>query len=136
MVFEHNWRQKSLESLEKEVWPDVNTGMDSYLIKTCNDLRKKALEGFTVEDLRILIGQEIGLKYLMPLAIEFLSIDLFAEGDMYKGDLLKKVLDVDTKFWDEHPDYWQQIKAIIKDRRMEILELNITFSKIDNCKHN
>jgi hypothetical protein len=132
---ENNWRHKTLEKLEKKVWPILSSDEGSYLIKTCNSLRKKQLQDFTTEDLRIMIGQEIGLYFLMPLAIETLTNDLFAEGDMYEGDLLKNVLEVDTKFWDDNKNYWQQLNEIIKDRRQEIVKMKFDISKFDNCKH-
>jgi len=132
---ENNWRQKSLESLEKKSWPTLSSDEGSYLIKTCNSLRKKQLQDFTTEDLRIMIGQEIGLYFLMPLAIETLTDNLFAEGDMYEGDLLKNVLEVDTKFWDDNKNYWQQLNDIIEDRRQEIAKMKFDFLKFDNSKH-
>ena len=132
---ENNWRQKSLESLENKTWSVLSSDEGSYLIKTCNSLRKKQLQDFTTEDLRIMIGQEIGLCFLMPLAIETLTDNLFAEGDMYEGDLLKNVLDVDTKFWDDNKNYWQQLDDLIKDKRHEIKEMKFDISKFDNCKH-
>ncbi len=132
---ENNWRQKSLESLEKKTWPALSSDEGSYLIKTCNSLRKKQLQDFTTEDLRIMIGQEIGLYFLIPLAIETLTDNLFAEGDYYEGDLLKSVLDVDTKFWDDNKDYWQQLNELIKNRRQEIKEMKFDLSNFDNCKH-
>ena len=132
---ENDWRQKSLENLEKKTWPALSSDEGSYLFKTCNSLRKKQLQDFTTEDLRIMIGQEIGLYFLMPLAIETLTDNLFAEGDYYEGDLLKSVLDVDTKFWDDNKNYWQQLNDIIKDRRQEIAKMKFDSSKFDNCKH-
>ena len=135
MKLENNWRQKSLESLEKKTWPALSSDEGSYLIRTCNSLRKKQLQDLTTEDLRIMIGQEIGLYFLMPLAIETLTDNLFAEGDYYEGDLLKSVIDVDTKFWDDNKDYWQQLNELIKNRRQEIKEMKFDLSKFDNCKH-
>ena len=135
MKLENNWRLKSLESLEKKIWPPFSSDEGSYLIKTCNSLRKKQLQDFTTEDLRIMIGQEIGLYFLMPLAIEKLAETLFAGGDMYEGDLLKNVLDINTSFWDDNKNYWQQLRDLIKDRRQEIKELKFDISKFDNCKH-
>lgn len=132
---ENNWRQKSLESLEKNIWPALSAGEDSYLIKTCNSLRKKQLQDFTTEDLRIMIGQKIGLYFLIPLAIETLTVNLFAEGDYYEGDLLKSVLDVNTKFWDDNNDYWQQLNELVKNKRQEIKEMKFDLSKFDSCKH-
>jgi hypothetical protein len=132
---ENNWRQKSLESLEKKTWPALSADQGSYLIKTCNSLRKKQLQDFTTEDLRIMIGQEIGLYFLIPLAIETLTDNIFAEGDYYEGDLLKNVLDVNTKFWDDNKDYWKQVNELIKNRRQELKEMKFDLSKFDNCKH-
>lgn len=134
-TLENNWRQKSLESLEKKTWPALSSNEGSYLITTCNSLRKKQLQDFTTEDLRIMIGQGIGLYFLMPLAIETLTDNLFSEGDMYEGDLLKNVLDVDTKFWDDNKNYWQQLNNLVKDRRQEIKEMKFDIYKFDNCKH-
>lgn len=135
MKFESNWRQKSLESLEKKTWPTLSSNEASYLINTCNSLRKKQLQDFTTEDLRIMIGQGIGLYFLMPLAIEILKDNLFAEGDYYEGDLLKSVLDVDTNFWDENENYWQQLNELIKTRRQEIKKIKFDLSKFENSKH-
>lgn len=134
-TIENNWRQKSLESLEKKTWPALSSDEGSYLIATCNSSRKKQLQDFTTEDLRIMIGQGIGLYFLMPLAIETLTDNLFAEGDIYDGDLLKNVLDVDTKFLDDNKSYWQQLKDLIKDKRQELNKMKFDLSKFDNCKH-
>ncbi len=132
---ENNWRQKSLENLEKDIWPSLNADEGSHLIKTCNSLRKKQLQDYKTEDLRIMIGQEIGLYFLMPIVIETLTKNLFAEGDMYEGDLLKNVLEIDTKFWDNNKNYWQQLNDIIKDRRQEISKMKFDISNFDNSKH-
>jgi hypothetical protein len=46
MKLETNWRQKSLESLEKKTYPALGSDEGSYLIKTCYSLRKKQLQDF------------------------------------------------------------------------------------------
>jgi hypothetical protein len=109
-----------LENLEKSVSPNNRVDDESHLIETCHKLRKKTLQEFEVEDLRIMIGQNIGTKYLLPLAIEKLSADLFVEGDFYPGDLLKNVLHVDKKFWTDFPDMWDKVASLISDRQSEI----------------
>ncbi|NNF72496.1 MAG: hypothetical protein HKN02_09920 [Rhodobacteraceae bacterium] len=81
---------QTLEYLEKDVWPDPD--YDSHLVTTCHRLRKKRLGEFEVEDLRIMIGQGIGLKYLLPKAVEELRINPFVAGDFFEGDLLVQVL--------------------------------------------
>ena len=45
-----------------------------------------------------MIGQQIGLPYLMPLALELLRTDPFTAGDFYEGDLLAIMLRVDAMF--------------------------------------
>jgi hypothetical protein len=119
MRLENNWRQKTLENLEKDFWG--NPDYDSHLVKRCHELRKLPLDNFTTEDLRIMIGQEIGLDYLIPLALEVLTIDLFAEGDFFEGDLLKNVLAVQTEFWNNNKNYWATLDILIKDKRNEII---------------
>jgi CDI immunity proteins len=61
-------RKKSLEELEGAVSGEPD--YDSYLVSTIHRLRRKPLNEFSVEDLRIMIGQQIGLRYLVPLAIK------------------------------------------------------------------
>ncbi|MFD2918933.1 contact-dependent growth inhibition system immunity protein [Terrimonas rubra] len=115
---EKNWQQKTLEVLEKNVWPDpVDTTM---LIKRCHALRKLPLDQFSTEDIRMMIGQQIGLTYLIPLALDILTKDLFAAGDFFEGDLLKNVLEIDTVFWNDNREYWQRLYNLIDHRREEI----------------
>jgi hypothetical protein len=106
-------RAKSLEELEDEVWGEPQ--YKSYLVVTCHHLRRKPLEEFIVEDLRILIGQNIGLRYLMPLALEHLRANPFVSGDYYGGDLLKSVLTVKCEFWQVNREMWMQTEEIIRE---------------------
>jgi hypothetical protein len=133
MKLENNWRQKTLENLEKDFWgkPDY----DSYLVTRCHELRKLPLDGFTTEDLRIMIGQQISLDYLIPLALEVLTIDLFAEGDFFEGDLLKNVLAIETAFWNENKNYWATLANLIKDRRGEITAHKFDTTNFDKSIH-
>jgi hypothetical protein len=94
-------KSQSLEELEKEDWGEPT--FDSHLVKECHRLRRVPLKDYTIEDLRLMIGQNIGLNYLMPLAIEKLEQNPLAEGDYYAGDLLVNVLRVDSRFWSEFP---------------------------------
>jgi CDI immunity proteins len=131
--FIEHWQQETLETLEKNIWPTVNPDETSYLIFTCNSLRRKQLKLFSIEDLRIMIGQEIGFLYLIPLAIEHLSIDLFAEGDFYKGDLLNSVLNIDESYWIDNKDEWQKLNELIKNRKTEIKQLGIKIDEFENA---
>ena len=94
--------EKSLEQLEGDVWGEPLVA--SRLANKCHELRKQPISKLTVEDLRLLIGQKTGLRFLVPLALDVLESNPFAEGDMYKGDLLSNVLRVNDDFWSNHPE--------------------------------
>lgn len=123
MKLEHNWRFKTLEHLEKDVW-----GLDTYgshLTSTIHRLRKKVLNDYAIEDLRISIGQQMGLPYLVPLAIEILKENISAEGDFYEGDLLNAVLNIDGKFWKENVEYWDTVHLLIKNKKQKVRQMEI-----------
>ncbi|WP_196255855.1 contact-dependent growth inhibition system immunity protein [Micromonospora sp. WMMC415] len=88
----------TIEQLEREVWPDPGPDATS-LVRRCVELRRKPLAEFTVEDLRIMLGQEIGVPALLPRAVQVLLRDPLAEGDYYAGDLLSNVLRLPDSAW-------------------------------------
>jgi hypothetical protein len=55
-------------------------------------MRRKPLRDLTDEELRLAISQKMGLRFLMPLAVERLEADPLVTGDMYEGALLGVVL--------------------------------------------
>ncbi|MET7438265.1 contact-dependent growth inhibition system immunity protein [Streptomyces sp. NPDC005496] len=71
---------------------------------TAHALRSRPVGTLTVEDLRLLIGQNIGLTVLLPLAVEVLHDDPLAEGHMGEGDLLRAVLARAPAVWSVHRD--------------------------------
>lgn len=103
-------KSKSLQELESEDWGDPT--FDSHLVQECHRLRRVPLEDFTVEDLRIMIGQNIGLNHLMPLAIEKLKRNPLAEGSFFAGDLLVNVLRADSNFWSRFPTLKSEVIRI------------------------
>ena len=103
-------RSKSLQELDGQDWGEPT--FDSHLVTECHRLRRVPLRDFTVEDLRITIGQQIGLDYLIPLALERLEDDPFAEGAYYPCDLLVSVLRAEVRFWRIHPELRESLIAI------------------------
>jgi hypothetical protein len=93
--------EKSLQELEKENWGPVGGG-ETRLIRDCLRLRKIPLAQLTDNDLRLLIGQQIGLKHLVPPALERLKADPWLES-LYPGDLLAAILGVGFDFWRAEP---------------------------------
>jgi hypothetical protein len=102
--------QKTLDELEGVAWGPA--AFPSHLVQTCHRLRTKPIGEFGAEDLRIMIGQQIGLAYLLPLALERLEADPWAAGDMYPGDLLKTTA-VARFPWDTHPELRARLIAVL-----------------------
>ncbi|WP_172894120.1 contact-dependent growth inhibition system immunity protein [Micromonospora purpureochromogenes] len=88
----------TIEQLEREISPDPGPNATS-LARRCTDLRRKPLVELTVEDLRIMLGQEIGVPALLPRAVQVLLHDPLAKGDYYPGDLLSNVLQLPDTAW-------------------------------------
>jgi hypothetical protein len=86
---------------------------ESALEAACITLYEKPLKDFTVENLRLMIGQSIGLEFLIPLAVELLRKNPFVEGDYYPGDLLSMVMQVEPSFWQTHQDLYWSVSEIV-----------------------
>jgi predicted kinase len=104
-------RSRSLEDLENDAWGDPPADA-TRLVRIGHQLRRKPIRELSVEDLRLLIGQQIGLSFLVPVALDVLKSDPLAEGDMYEGDLLRALLRVDSSFWAQHPQLAEHARAI------------------------
>ncbi|MDR6974114.1 hypothetical protein J2X68_000792 [Streptomyces sp. 3330] len=105
-------RRRSLEELERDRWPAPPPGA-TRLIATAHALRTRPVGTLTVEDLRLLIGQDIGLAVLLPLAVEVLRHDPLAEGHMGEGDLLRTVLTRSSAVWRTCPDSASRLTLIV-----------------------
>lgn len=119
MKFENNWRQKSIENLEKNNWGEVPQG-ESSIVQRLYRLRKVPLEELSTDDIRFMIGQETGLPFLLTLAHELLLEDLFTEGNYYEGDLLGAILHIKPENWKGNKELWVEIEKLIKDRLDEL----------------
>lgn len=104
-------KSKTLDELDPPAWS--KPAFDSYLLGTCYRLRKKPVGAFTVEDLRIMIGQRIGLRWLVPLALDVLEREPLAQGDFYPGDLLTNVLKLDEVLWRTEPEWLRRIQRVL-----------------------
>ncbi|MEU8653617.1 contact-dependent growth inhibition system immunity protein [Streptomyces sp. NPDC048737] len=107
-------RDRSLEELERDRWL-APSGGETRLMATVRELRRKPIGGLTVEDMRLLLRQNVGLAYLLPLAVEVLKIDPLAEGDMYEGDLLAAVLTRSAEVWSESPELERDVRLIVSE---------------------
>jgi contact-dependent growth inhibition (CDI) system CdiI-like immunity protein len=78
-------RRKTLQDLDGQDWGEPT--FPSHVVTECHRLHKTQLSDFRVEDLRLMIGQQFCLPYLLPLAIEHLQRAPLVQGDFYPGDL-------------------------------------------------
>jgi hypothetical protein len=106
-------RRKTLDELEGVVWGPAAPS-DTGLVRTCHRLRTKPIGDFTVEDLRVMIGQDIGSHVLVPVALEVLDKDPLAEGDFYPGDLLHSLLRLEAAFWSQEGEYRDRLSRILR----------------------
>lgn len=93
---------KSIEELEQIVWSAPI--LQSYVVRTCFDLRRKPLRDLINEELRVGLEQQVGVEYLVPLAIKRLEPEPLLEARLYRGDLLQSLLDVPNSYWVCNPD--------------------------------
>jgi hypothetical protein len=106
---------KTITELEANDWGEPEH--DSRLVTTIHKLRHKPIGEFTVKDLRITIGQSVGLRHLVPLAVNHLQSEPLAEGDFYPGDLLCNVISIDNAFWNTQPDLVTRLLPVVTTAR-------------------
>ena len=122
---EGNWRQKSLENLEKAYWGEPT--FDSYLVTRMHAIRKLPLAELTNDDIAMLIRQQSSLDYIVPLAIDKLQTDILAYGDSScEGAIMDAVVKIQADFWKANRDHWNTIS--------DLLEENITVWTFDRRK--
>jgi hypothetical protein len=124
----------TLDTVDPPAWgpapPDATA-----LITRCHELRTKPLRDFTVQDLRIMIGQQLALNHLVWPALDRLRSDALVEYDDYPTDLLVSLLRVDSAYWERSPDYDQELHTLAKGARErftlapELHELIETFNR-------
>jgi len=122
---------KTIEQLENKYWGDAPKD-SSGLVVSCHNLRRKPLSEFEPNDYRVLIGQNIGIKYLVPMAIELLEKDPFVEATYYPGDLFLYVMKVDSSFWKSNHDLMDRTARIYESNRDKLLDLDISNKDKDN----
>jgi hypothetical protein len=106
-------KTKSLEELENDYWGEEDTYQTS-LIETIYKLRKKPLDQLEPGDIRYFIGQHLGNKYIVPIALNILEKNPYILGTYYEGDLLNGVLDIEVEFWKENKELFGQLVKIME----------------------
>jgi hypothetical protein len=92
---------RTLEQLEGFPWSAPGDG-STPMVERCHALRKIPIGRLSSADLRLLLGQDIGARFLMPLALEVLETDPLTEAEYYPGDLLKAAMNIPAGYWTSH----------------------------------
>ena len=109
---------KSIEELEGDVWGEPAFG--SYVITTCHRARKKPVRLLSNEEIRCLIGQKIGLKYLLPAAVDILKNEPLIDVTYFEGDFLLTLLRLEISDWAYNQNELKEFIRIIRDNRSQI----------------
>jgi hypothetical protein len=96
---------------------------DSYLVKRCHELMAVRLADYSVEDLRIMIGQKIGLEYLIPKAVEVLRQEPLMESNFYPGDLLANVLSCPASFWQNNSTLAVKMRQVLETLELDKIDI-------------
>ena len=94
------FKSNSLQDLEG---PFKHNDDPSFLASECRRLYALPITKLTTEELRLLIGQLIGLEHLVPVALDVLEKDPLVGGKLYSGDLLQSVASAPEEFWVANP---------------------------------
>ncbi|MDO5287163.1 MAG: contact-dependent growth inhibition system immunity protein [Actinomycetia bacterium] len=100
----------TLDQVEQPWPPPPDSATD--LVRRCHRLRRVPVGELTTEGLRVLLGQQIGVPTLLPLAVARLVEDPLTAGDYYPGDLLRAVLRLPDQAWTD-PDLTARLARVL-----------------------
>lgn len=104
------------------------------MIRKVEKYINQPLKSLDTEALRLLISQNIGLDFLIPLAIDRLRENILIEGDLYEGDLLKNVLDSYKGYWIKHKDYHVNLVDLYNEN-LAVFESDNSYTVVSKSKY-
>jgi len=111
--------EKSIEQLENNYWKKAPE-FPTTLIEKCFEYRKIKLSELSIEQIRLLISQEIGIEFLIGIALKKLELNIIAEGNLYEGDLLVSVSKILPEFWNKNKSELEKLKIITEKDKEKI----------------
>ncbi|MFJ4657978.1 contact-dependent growth inhibition system immunity protein [Nocardia sp. NPDC088792] len=107
-------RSKSIQDLEG-AWPEPSVA-STKLVETIYKLRKRPIGELDSYDIARLILQDVGLRWLMPIAVKTLRDTIPKSTDenwWYDDELLHAVITRDNSYWSQAPELARYMKATI-----------------------
>jgi hypothetical protein len=114
----------TLEQLENDYWTSPSS-FPTSLVENVFLLRKRAIGDLDSNDIRILLSQNVGLKYLVPRAIDLLKNNIYEEALYYPGDFLLTLLNIDNKYWGENNLQKNEFVNLLEKSRLDIINTDI-----------
>ncbi|MFF4061663.1 contact-dependent growth inhibition system immunity protein [Streptomyces sp. NPDC001668] len=107
-------RSKSLEQLDGERWGEPPADATS-LVRTVHEWRRRPIGTLEPDELARLIGQDVGLLWLLPLAVEILRDEALKQpaGGFVDGDLLYAAVTRSPEVWRTHPELARELKNAV-----------------------
>ena len=108
----YDFRQIHAKSVDDLEGPHPAAPFASPLIERIARARRVPLGQLSTETLRLLVSQRQALSYTLPVTLARLEEDPFAEGDMYRGDLLMAFLQCEA-VWPNESGFLSRARALI-----------------------
>ena len=112
---------RTIEQLEGDPWPVPPRDAPDF-VRRCQSLRQLPIDQLSPSDLRVLVGQDIALKYLMPLALALLRFDPLLAAEHYPGDLLSVAMGVNVGFWKTAQGEHAELMSVANRAQSQIAE--------------
>ncbi len=103
-------RSKSIEELSGYYW--FAPEFESNVVLKSHAMRRKPLAELTRDDIRMGVMQQIGVSYLVPVALEVVERDPYAESQAFPAEITVALLNVPTEFWIAHEDLRNRLQRV------------------------
>jgi broad specificity phosphatase PhoE len=113
--------EATLNQIEGVGWADPP--LHPLIDKRVRRLGTIPMRELTGEDYDLLIRNRRALRTAVPLAIELIEQDLFAEG-IFQGDVLGALISLDSDFWGANPTLQARLNRLVPLALQRIGELD------------
>lgn len=121
-------KKSSVKSLEQSLgkWKEEvpKEGYSSSIQIRSYKLYSKIINDYSTDDIRFMILQRIGLKILVPVALNYLKDNLLLEAKYYEGDLLHSILIIPKPFWTSNLNLYSELYQLLLKNKDLLLKLN------------
>lgn len=105
--------------------------LNSYVVRTASRVSKKPIGKISAEEIRLLIGQRIGVKYLLHRAVLILENNPLIETGYFEGDLMMALLELEPEAWSENELDYSLFRSLVSHHKSELLTTMIPADLFD-----